>query len=933
MKFLLFLSFFLTSVSLLAANGIAKLPHLNLSDWPADVVAKMKKDIPELEQKDLDEEKLNILLKKIDQSLQFNSLKAVQSNNEIRLAGEISASIDKIEFEGLKDLSESEALSILNLNLKTGLDDDSLKAASDKLIQYYREQGYRFAEVKYSVVSQSTIRKNILFSVNAKQQTRLSEIRLEGIDSKATQEIEAQMKIFIFKPVLNQETLNKLNAQVRKQLSTRGYFLTQVVSPQIIFSADELSARVIYKLNRSNPYSIEILNAVEFPIAYLENDILKLETYYSKDSNFGSEFVEKLKAFYISEGYPHIDIAYYERKEGQKVVMTFNLDEGVYTRLTQLKFTGQMSRPERYYKNKFFSLASEKLENKTFIKDDIEIAAKNLLTDLQNEGFVNARLGRIQIGTDREKPKEGFATIQLEEGPQLLVDTIEFEGVVTQSREKLLEVMQVKTGEVLSLNRLEQSLASLKNFYMSQGFIEYKLLNETKDLLTYTDKNTRGHLKFIIQEGPRVEVESILIEGNEMTHDKVILIEIDFKSGDILTPAKIEESISRLQRTGHFSSNEITTLEAGTNIAKRTVLIKVVERDPGVYTIGTGATNENNGTLRGYAGIAYRNIGGWGRGASLRGEGNYNFADVKYLENKIIIGAVEPYLLDTRARLRVSVTRSRSISDFNIKKVTELNLGVLSVEQDFTSHVTGIWNLWSVATYIDHGISREDEIHYNYNYESLVIGSTGPSVDVDYRDNIFNPTKGSFSRLSLEYASAFLSNNNVDDFIRATGQSTWYFPISALKGIVFAQSVGGGYVKDIQGGGVGVPFDKKGFTLGGRTTIRGFGSSEFFPSSEVGSTQYIGSAYRLNSHASYELIKSELRFPLVAKWDLMGAVFYDGGQVLLDEFNFTDKWRDAVGVGVRYLTPIGPLNLEYGHKLDRKDGESEGAFYLSVGVF
>lgn len=932
MKMIFFLFLFILPLSL-QANGPEVLPPLNLSDWPTDVIERIKKEIPELDDKNLNTEKLNIILKKIDQKMQFNSLKLVKFPNETRLVGEISASIDKIEFQGLKDLSESEALSILSLNLKSGLDDDSLKSASDKLVQYYREQGYRFAEVSYSIISQSTIKKNILFTVKTKDQTRLSQIRIEGIDPKAIQQIESQMRIFIFKPVLNQETLNRLSVEVRRQLSTHGYYLTQVSSPQIIFSADELSARVIYKLNKSNPYSIEILNPVQFSISRLETEVLKLDSYSSKDANFGTDLLEKLKAFYVAEGYPHIDIAYYERKEGQKIVMTFNLDEGVYTRLSDLKFSGQLSRPEKYYRGRFYSLASERLEEKVFIRDDIEAAAKNLLTDLQNEGFVNARLGRIQIGTDRENPKEGFAIIQLDEGPQLVIDSIEFEGVVTQSREKLLEIMQLKTGDTLNLTKLEQGLANLKSHYLNQGFIEYKLVNEAKDLMTYTDKNTRAHLKFVIQEGPRVEVESILIEGNEMTHDKVILIEVDIKPGDILTPAKIEESISRLQRTGHFSSNEISTLEAGTQIAKRTVLIKVTERDPGVYTIGAGATNENNGTLRGYSGVAYRNIGGWGRGVSARVEGNYNFADVKYLENKIIIGAVEPYLLDTRARLRVSITRSRSISDINIKKVTELNLGAISIEQDFTSHVTGIWNLWSVATYIDHGISREDEIRYKYNYESLVIGTIGPTIDVDYRDNIFNPTKGSFSRLSLEYASAFLSNNNVDDFVRTTGQSTWYFPVFPQKGIIFAQSVGGGYVKDIQGGGVGVPFDKKGFTLGGRTTIRGFGSGEFFPSTEAGSSQFIGTAYRFNSHASYELIKSELRFPLVSKWDLMGAVFYDGGQVLLDGFNFTDKWRDAVGIGVRYLTPIGPLNLEYGHKLDRKDGESEGAFYLSVGVF
>ncbi len=930
MKIILPIFILFMALTVRAKPGI--IPPLNLSDWPADVIEKMKKEVPELEQKDLDEEELNNVLKKIDQKMQLNSIRAVRFPQETRLIGEISAIVDKVDFEGLKEMSETEALTILNLNLKTALDEDMLKASADKLTQAYREMGYRFAEVRYSVISQSTIKKTIQYNINIKKQTRLTDIKVEGLDPKSTQTIEAQMKILIFKPVLNQETLSRLNNELRRQLSISGYYLGLVPPPQIIFSADELSAKIIYKINKTNPFSVEILNAVQFPISYIENDVLKLETYYSKDPNFGGDLMEKLKSFYISEGYPHIDIAYYERKEGQKLIMTFNLDEGVYTHVDQLKIVGQLSREEKYYKKRFYSLASEKLQGKTFIKEDIETAAKNLLTELQNEGFVNARLGRIQIGTDREKPNDGQVTIQIDEGPQLTIDSIEFEGLITQTPAQLEEVTQLKTGQVLNLSRLEQSLLNLKNYYLGLGFIEYKLVNESKDLMTYSDQNTRAHLKFVVQEGPRVEVESILIEGNERTYDKVILTEIDFKPGQVLTPAKIDESISRLQRTGHFSSIEISTVEAGSNIVKRTVLIKLVERDPGIFTIGAGGTNENNGTIRGYTGVAYRNIGGWGRGLSARVEGNYNFASVKYLESKIILGGVEPYLFDTRARLRLNVTRSRAISDITIRKVTELNLGVLSVEQDFTSHVTGIWDLWSVATYVDHGIAPEDEVRYKYGYSSFVIGSTGPTIDVDYRDNIFNPTKGSFSRLSAEYASSFLSNNNVDDFLRFNGQTTWYFPVTQ-SGIVFAQSLQGGYVQDLRPTPVGVPFAKKGFTLGGRTTIRGFGSEEFFPSTKEGSRQFIGTDYRLTTFSSFELIKSELRFPLVAKWDLMGAVFYDGGQVLVDGFEFDDKWRDALGVGIRYNTPIGPVNLEYGQKLDRKPGENDGAFHLSVGVF
>ena len=169
----------------------------------------------------------------------------------------------------------------------------------------------------------------------------------------------------------------------------------------------------------------------------------------------------------------------------------------------------------------------------------------------------------------------------------------------------------------------------------------------------------------------------------------------------------------------------------------------------------------------------------------------------------------------------------------------------------------------------------------------------------------------------------------MDDFYRATGQFTLYTPIWEEKDLTWVNSYRAGYVKALGKQEFGVPFDKKGFILGGRSTIRGFESSEFFPTTNV----QLPANYKLDNYSVYQLIKSEFRFPLFGSESLAGAVFYDGGEVMVDHISFQDRYRDAAGVGLRYNTPVGPLNLEYARKLDRKSYESEGAFHLSVGIF
>ncbi len=906
-------------------NRINKKYSISLKDWPADFSAQLIKLVPEITRGEHDIESLNNILKRLDKKFNFNSLKLLRSNtaNELLLVGKISPQVKKITFDGLSDINESDALGLMGLNVSNILDEKTLKSGIEKLSQFYRDLGFRFAHVKYFVISNSVIEKSVGFKVLKKEITKLVEIKLAGLaQPQMLKRIQKNLQRKFRLPALNQTTLNKISNALRNELSFNGYYLTQVPSPQIIFSADELSARLVFLLKPSPRYKIEVTNSKKYEHTNLEENVLKLNSHFTKDQNMAANLVEKLKFFYVSQGYPHVSVTFYENKKNDLIYLFLNVEEGPYTKIYEFKIIGQYSRREDFYKNKFYELGSAKIQDKVYIKEDIDQTAKNLLIYIQNEGFVNAKFSRTFVSTEKENPENGVLVLQLEEGQQVKISGIKFNGVSEANLSAVKLAVNLAKDQGLSLSTFASVLLNITNYYQQAGYIEYKLLSENTDLVTYSDNNTKLDLNFDIREGPKVEVQSIIIDGNTRTKDKLILIELDFKVGDILNPSKIEESISRLQRTGHFNSVEILTLEKDTDISPRTVVVKVVERDPGVRVLGIGLSDENKGTLYGYAGVAYGNFQGWGIGASFRSELNYNFADIKYLEHKHTFGFVLPYLFETRARFRTSATRSNTIADVRINKVSEANTAVFSLEQDFTSHITGILS-YTVSTFIDRGLTVEN----NVKSESLVIGSIGPTLDIDYRDNLFNPTNGSFTRFSAEYSAESLGNDNVDDFYRITGLTTHYIPFKNTE-FIFVQSLRGGYLKDVDDTGEGVPFDKRGFSLGGRTSIRGFASSEFFPT-----INDIGASYRLNTSSSYELIKSELRFPLSHEYNIAGAIFYDGGRVRIAAVKLSDNWRDAAGFGIRYNTPVGPLNLEYAHKLDKKVGESDGAFHLSVGIF
>jgi len=117
-----------------------------------------------------------------------------------------------------------------------------------------------------------------------------------------------------------------------------------------------------------------------------------------------------------------------------------------------------------------------------------------------------------------------------------------------------------------------------------------------------------------------------------------------------------------------------------------------------------------------------------------------------------------------------------------------------------------------------------------------------------------------------------------------------------------------------------VPISER-FFAGGSNSLRGFARDGVGPKTPAGNP---------TGGEALFLINAEFRFPIWRQFQ--GVLFYDVGNVYtkVSDMSLTDL-RHVLGAGVRLVTPIGPFRLEYGRKLDREEGESEGEFYLSIG--
>ncbi|MBN8536542.1 MAG: BamA/TamA family outer membrane protein [Deltaproteobacteria bacterium] len=835
-----------------------------------------------------------------------------------------SKRISKIHFSGSTFVPVSELRNILGVNEGDILDSNQVLDGAERIRKYYNESGFLNARVHVDLPEASKNNLEAHLDIEEGVPTRVNKISITSESSDLNKKISKLLNKYDHK-FFTETMIQEIQQQVKEYFKINGIIQGEVNLSQKLFNEGETSVELIFSLHNVQKYTFDFSGYNQVSRIKLMK-LLDTENYNSTNPNVASEMSSKIKNYYLEKGFARVDVRSEEvgtTAFDKKVI--FNIQEGPKIIINQIIFQGTYSRSEKYYEEIFLNGASDLTKSRYYNKTQIDESVANFKLELQNQGFLMIQIQNIRTVYSSAKDKV-IIYINFDEGPLTVVDTVYFEGNKSINDKVLMQLIGLSPGDPLELNKLEKSISIIKNKYQEEGYLEVSILNEKESLVAYDISNTKAKLSFIINEGPQVSVNSIAIEGNQHTKDNIILIELEFKKGDILTPSKIEESISRLQKTGFFNAIDIKTLEQRTSISDRTVLVKVTEREPGLFAMGIGATNERNGTLRGYTGIGYRNILGTGRGVSARLEGKYNIADIKYPELKVILGYVEPYLFFTRLRGRINVSRSRYVSDFSDKKVTESNQYIYAIEKDFTTHVTGIFEVYNLETFRDFLLSTSETT------QELNIASAGPTLDIDYRDNPFLPTRGVFARFNVEYASPPLGSSDTIEYLRATGSVSHYWPIE--KNWVWAHNVRLGYLENLskhEDGGV--PFSKKGFILGGRSTIRGFesGTEEVVPNKEDLGIVSDTDVYNLKTNASQFLFKSEIRFPVYGNFH--GGVFYDGGSVYIKDLPFKDNYRDSVGVGLRYNTPVGALNMEIGKKLDRKENESDIRYHLSFGTF
>ncbi|MDL2275308.1 outer membrane protein assembly factor BamA [Desulfosarcina sp. OttesenSCG-928-G10] len=515
----------------------------------------------------------------------------------------------------------------------------------------------------------------------------------------------------------------------------------------------------------------------------------------------------------------------------------------------------------------------------------------------QQRGFQDREVNsRVSVASpDSARVAVDLAVI---EGPKTTVRSIEVEGRVDGMSDAAIKKALIHhIGDPFQDAALQAEKLALTSLVAEYGYPHAAV----EPVVTFSADRTQAEIVHRITPGPAVILGDIFISGNLRTQDSVIRRELGVLPGDPLALQKLYEGQRRLRDLDIFQ--EVKYRSPGLQEKSDTVHLFVDVREKTPYFTQFGVGYESDTGTYGRAEVGDRNIFGWNKALSLGGK----VSETGYrLESQL----VEPRFLGTLTQATLSVYMEEE-TPFNQTFGTRTTGGSLVFSRDLARNLTGSLGFSleqrKQFTADDFPLNEVDE-------SARTVFVTRPTLRYDTRDSFVRPTSGVYSSLGVDISHGL--TNTLDDFVRYEMDTRFYrTPVDRLTVAAMARI---GQVLPY-GGGDNVPDDQL-FFLGGIQDIRGYAENTLrldrFGDPVGGKLSMAGSL--------------ELRFDLGMNLEL--ATFYDIGSVrdaIVDEGS--DDFKSTVGLGLRYITAIGPIGIVYGHKLDREDDESAGRWHFSIG--
>ncbi len=519
-----------------------------------------------------------------------------------------------------------------------------------------------------------------------------------------------------------------------------------------------------------------------------------------------------------------------------------------------------------------------------------------IVTFYQNQGYMDVRVDEPRV---ERHGNWVYITIPIEEGPRYKIGKVDIEQDLFKNKDYILKKLETPKKKYFSREALRRDILTITDLFADKGYA----YAQVDPIIKKDPQKHVVNITFKVDKGPLVYVNRIEITGNTRTRDKVIRRELLVVEQRPFSSTRLRKSENRLRRLGYFEDVSVST-EKGVREDQMDIHVKVKEQPTGTFSIGAGYSSVDK--LLFMAEISQRNF--LGKGQTLALQGYFGARTTRYN-----FSFTEPYFMDTRLSLSLNLYDwTREYEDYTRES------------QGFGIRFGYLWRP-EIRFYFGYRYDDSNLTDYYY-YASPIIRESADihvtssielGVSRDTRNHFFDPSRGSLLSLSYEHAGGPLGGDSAYDKITAT--ASYFHPL--FWDVVGHVRVGTGYVSQAKGGKLPV-FEK--FYLGGLDSVRGYRYGDISPIDP-------STGERIGGNRMF-FVQNELIFPLVKNMGLKGVLFFDMGNVWdqSEGFRFSDV-RKSVGFGLRWLSPMGPLRIEWGFNIDTKPGEEKSNWNFRIG--
>ncbi len=680
------------------------------------------------------------------------------------------------------------------------------------------------------------------------------------------------------------------------------------------------------------------------------------------DEDLLSEGRRNLLNYLQSRGYFEAKVGLKQNSDttGDQLQIVYVIDAGARHRLVKLEFTGNKYFLTERLRSRMQVRPAARFESRGRFSQALLNSDSRGLEDLyQANGFEQVKI-TSKVVDDYEGHENDLALIiTVDEGPQTLVGTLHIEGNHAFAAAQLKALINTAEGEPFSEFNISQDRDNLLNYYFNHGFPRASFEASAKPI---PDKPNRMDVTFKIREGEQVFVDHVYVSGLHFTRPFVVQRELRVKAGDPLSQLDMLQTQQRLYDLGIFNQVGTGVQNPDGNEPDKNVLVDVEEAKRYTFNYGVGLEFQTGqpsavGTnqAKGETGVSPRvsldvtRLNFRGRDHTITFK-----ADVGSLQQRGLISYTAPRWFNSQ-NWKLSLTafydNTLDVTTFTSQRLE----GSVQAEQTV-----------SKATTMDYRFTYRRVKASNINISPAEIpllslpvrvGEPGFSYIRNKRDNNLESTKGSYTTVDAGVASSYFGSEA--DFSRILAENSTYHSFGknrpTEKKFVFARSLRIGVETAFGNTAIlppgqacpgsiltscpsvtVIPLAER-FFSGGGNSHRGFGLNQAGPRDPVTGFPVGGSGLFLNN--------VEMRFPPTTlpyfQDNLSFAIFEDAGNVFTDGRTMLDnllRWRQkdpqlclqpgtasqcdysyvshAVGVGVRYKTPIGPVRFDFGYNLN-----------------